>query len=227
MRVVVGEIDSRPVGPRLVIPTASQPAWPPFRRVGESIASAGRQLPRHVHEHEEVLTYVTEGNASYQLEEAPVEALPSGAARLLTAPGKVSHRVSPAQGSAIRWFNLVVGLPTPAAGAPRAQAMAPDAPRQEVDNARVLALVGPRAPMTSGAGLECQELAFDVASTTFARLGARRRAILYALAGQGLVAQQSVSAGEAALVEGLPAVPIQGSPGFRAIWATAPTEDGP
>lgn len=224
LRVVTGEIDSRTVSTLLVIPTVSQPAWPPFQRVAESIASRGRQMPAHAHEHEEVLTYVTEGFASYQLEGSAADPLPQGSARFLTAPSRATHRVSPAQGGAIRWFNLVVSLPRTFEGSTRLQSLRPDAPSLDVDNVQVLPLVGPRAPMRSMSGLECQRMAFADDSTTFPRVGENRRAILYALTGEGAVDQRSVGGGDAVLIEGVPGVAIHGSAGFRAIFATAPRD---
>ena len=222
VRLVHGEIDSRVVSTRLLVPTASQPAWPPFRRIAESIASHGRQLPAHAHELEEVLTYVTEGFAAYQVEDGPVDSLPQGSARLLSAPSRVTHRVAPSRGAAVRWFNLVVGLPKGASGTPQLQSAGPERPSLDVDDVRVLPLVGARAPMVSATGLECQDMVFSQRSTTFLRVGELRRAVLYALAGQGTVDQEGVSAGSAVLAEGLPGVALQGSPGFRAIFATAP-----
>ncbi len=224
VRIASGEIESRLVSTRLVIPSSAQPAWPPFRRLGESIASRGRQLPAHAHAAEEVLTYVIEGFASYQLDAGPSVPLSQGSARLLTALSRVNHRVVPAEGAAIRWFNLVVGLPQASVGGPQLQAAGPGVPPVEVDNVRVVRLVGPEAPMRSSAGLECADLLFVQESTTFATLGGGRRAIVYALAGHGSVDQRDLSSGEAALAEGLPAVAIRGAPGFRAILATAPRE---
>jgi redox-sensitive bicupin YhaK (pirin superfamily) len=220
---VTGEIESAPVSTRLLIPTSAQPLWPPFRRVAESIASQGRQSPTHAHELEEVLTYVTEGFASYQLEGGAADSLPHGSARLLTAPVRVRHRVAPAQGAVIRWFNLVVGLTRGASGPTRLQSAGPGTPSTDVDNVRVSLLVGPRAPMTSSSGLECQEMVFAEPSTTFLRVGRTRRALLYTLAGEGAVDQRELSAGAGALVEGVPGVAVQGRPGFRAIFASAPT----
>jgi redox-sensitive bicupin YhaK (pirin superfamily) len=227
IRIVAGEIDTRTVATRLVIPSAGQPVWPPFLRVAESIAARGRTLPPHAHEREEVLTYVTEGFAVYQLGRDPPDALSQGAARLLTTGARVEHRVSPAQGGAIRWFNLVVGLPSAETRAPRIQSAPANSPTVEIDTVRVRPLVGPRAPMSSAVGLECQELVFVNASTTIPRVGPRRRGILYALAGRGTVDDLPVEAGEAALVEGVPGIAVHGGVGFRAMLATAPTEPTP
>jgi redox-sensitive bicupin YhaK (pirin superfamily) len=222
VRVVAGEIDSRLVSTRLVLPTSTQPVWPPYRRVSEATASRGRQLPAHAHTGEEVLTYVTEGYAAYQLGDDPAELLPQGSARLLTAPTKASHRVSPAQGGAIRWFNLVVELPATAGPSVRVQSVPASSPMTEIDTVEVRPLIGGSAPMTSAAGVECQELIFTHDSATIPRIGTHRRAVVYALAGRGSVDQQTLVGGEAALIQGLAGVAIHGSLGFRAILATAP-----
>ncbi len=224
IRVVPGEIASGTVTVRLAIPTGAQPAWPPFRRLAEGIASRGRRLPAHAHEREDVLTYIVEGFASYQLEGGPVESLPHGAARLLTAVARASHRVDPAEGASIRWFNLVVGLPRSFAGPDRLQAAGPNVAPVEIDNVAVRKLVGPRGPMQSGSGLVCETLTFEQESTTFRRVGAGSRALLYASGGDGSVDEQPLSPGETALIEGVPGVSVRGRPGFRAIWASAPTE---
>jgi len=168
------------------------------------------------------LTYVTEGFASYQLESGTIEPLQRGSARLLTAPGRVSHRVSPAKGGAIRWFNLVVALPESSTGSPRLQSMGPQTPTIEEDTVLVRPILGPGAPMASAAGFECQELQFTGEATTFRRLSSNRRAILYAMSGRGAVDQREIEGGEAAFIEGMPGIAVQGRDGFRVILATAP-----
>jgi redox-sensitive bicupin YhaK (pirin superfamily) len=222
VRVITGEIDSTVVTTRLVLPTPAQPDWNPFQRVAESVGTRERQLPLHAHQHAEVLTYVTEGFASYQLEAGPIEPLQRGSGRLLTAPGQVSHRVSPAKGGAIRWFSLVVALPPNASGAPRLQSIGPQAPTMEEDTVHIRPVVGPRAPMASSAGLECHVLKFTDEGTTFRSVGTDRRAVLYAISGRGSVDHRDIEAGQAALIEGMPAVAVQGDSGFCAILATAP-----
>jgi len=222
IRVVPGEIDARQLTTRLVLPTTAQPAWPPFRRVSESIANRERHLPAHAHEGEEVLTYVTEGVAAYQVDAGSAELVPSGGARLLIAPSRVGHRVSPGPGGTVRWFNLVVALPPGTAGAPRKLALPESPTPREEDNVSVRSLVGPGAPMASLGGLECDELSFSEESTTFRKVGRERRAVVYALSGRGAVDQQPIEAGEAAFVEGVPGTAVRGTPGFRTVLATAP-----
>ncbi len=224
IRVVPGEISSGTVTVRLGLPTSTLPAWPPFRRLAEGIASRGRRLPPHAHEREDVLTFIVEGFASYQLEDGPVASLPQGAARLLTAVRRTTHRVDPAEGAAIRWFNLVVDLPPSYVGRDDLQSVGPETSSLEIDNVRVRKLVGPRGPMRSGAGLICEALTFPDASTTFRRVGAGSRALLYVSAGAGAVDEQPIAAGESAFLEGVPGVSVRGTPGFQAVWATAPVD---
>ncbi|MCI4332880.1 MAG: hypothetical protein L3K01_04010 [Thermoplasmata archaeon] len=221
IRVAPGQLDTSVVTTRLLVPTPDQPNWSPFQRVAESLANRARQLPTHAHEREEVLTYVTEGLASYQLESLAAEALPRGSGRLLISPGRVSHRISPTEGGAIRWFNLVVALPASVSGGPRLQRMDPQSPAVEEDTVLVRPIVGPRAPMASSAGLECQELRFQNEGTTFRKIGADRRAVFAAMSGRGSVGPHAIEAGEVAFVEGMPGVAVQGDAGFWGILATA------
>jgi quercetin 2,3-dioxygenase len=222
IRVVAGEVETRAATTRLVIPTGAQPSWPPFLRAGETLADRVRQFPPHAHERQEVLTYVSEGFAVYQLENRPAEHLRGGSARLLTAGSHCSHRISPSRGGPIRWFSLVLAAPGAGSGGPKLQASElPPTPLYE-ENAVVRHLVGPAAPMVSGAGLECREITFVEPSTSFARVGHDRRALVYVLAGTGTVGGQPIEGGEAALVEGTAGVAVSGTEGLRVIFATAP-----
>ncbi|MCI4326606.1 MAG: cupin domain-containing protein [Thermoplasmata archaeon] len=207
---------------RRLLPIPAQSTWNPFHRVAESLANRARQLPTHAHEREEVLTYVTEGFASYQFENGPAASLRRGSGRLLTTPGRATHRISPSEGGAIRWFNLVVGLPIDSTGGPRLQSMDSEAPTIEEDTVLVRSIVGPRAAMASSAGMECEALEFRTAGTTFRRVGPGRRAVFYAMSGRGSVDQKAIEVGEVAFVEGMPGVAVQGDGGFAGIWATAP-----
>ena len=224
VRVTRGEIESGAVTTRLVLPTTLQPAWPPYRRVSEGIASARRQLPSHAHEREEVLTYLIEGRASYQLEGGPVESLSAGSALLLTAPARSRHSISPAEGASVRWFNLVLDLSGAFDAPARLQATDSTPGRRLVDEVEVRPLTGPRGPMTAGSGLESEVLAFLTESTTFRKVGPGRRAIVYAWAGEGSVDEHAVRAGETALIEGVPGVAVRGMEGFQAVFTSVPKE---
>lgn len=220
-RIVAGEIESGQVTTRLMIPTSTQPVWPPFHRVAEGIASRERHLPSHAHDREDVVTYLIEGFASYQLEGKPPERLSPGSARLLTAASRCLHEVSPLEGHSIRWFNLVVGLPPSFDGPNRLQAAGSGSPKAVVDEVEVCRLTGPTGPMRAASGLECEMLTFPEESTTFRRVGAGRRAIVYALAGHGLVDERPIEVGEMALVDGAPALSVGGTPGFQVVFAVA------
>jgi redox-sensitive bicupin YhaK (pirin superfamily) len=222
VRIAPGELDTSLVTTRRLLPTSSQPDWSPFSRVAESLANRARQMPPHAHERVEVLTYVTEGFAAYQLEGGAVESLQRGSGRLLTTPARTTHRISPAEGGAIRWFNLVLGLPAGSTGGVQLQRVDPGAPSLEEDTVLVRPIVGPRAAMTSAAGLECVEFQFRTEGTTFRKVGAGHRALFYARSGRGAVDQKPLEAGEVAFIEGMPGVAVQGSVGFAGIWATAP-----
>jgi len=223
IRVVHGEIDTKVVATRLIIPTRAQPEWPPLLRIAESIASRSRQMPAHAHEGAEVLSLVIEGVATYQLGAGAAERLTPGCARLLTAPQRAMHRLSPAEGGAIRWFNLVVQLPPGTLGENHLQSATPSSPVVEVDDMRLRRLVGSSGPMVSVSGLECQEMTFPRESTTFPRIGANRKAVLYVLSGRGSVDSDPVELGDAAIVENLPGVAIHGEAGLEAILMTVPT----
>lgn len=222
VRVVPGEIESGTVTTRFVIPTAVQGPWSPFVLVNESIATRQRQMPAHAHEQEEVLTYVIDGYAAYQLASGSVELLAPGAARLLSVAQRSTHRISPATGGAIRWFNVVVKLAASVPDSPRIQSAEPGTGFVTEDDARVRRLVGPNAPMASASGLECTEIVFPEESTTFRRIGSGRRAILYVSSGRGTVDQQEVETGEGALIEGASGTAVGGRPGFRCLLIVAP-----
>jgi hypothetical protein len=117
---------------------------------------------------------------------------------------------------------LVVALPATVSGTPRLQRLDPQAPAVEEDTVLVRPIVGPRAPMASSAGLECQELRFQNEGTTFRKIGADRRAVFAAMSGRGSVGPHAIEAGEVAFVEGMPGVAVHGDAGFWGILATAP-----
>lgn len=222
LRVVPGELETKRAASRLVLPTSVQPAWPPFRRVGETVANRVRTVPPHSHERGEVLTYVIEGFASYRFASEPAKLLEPGSARLLTCPTQATHSISPARGGPVRWFSLVVDLPDAASGDNRLQPIPSSTAPVYEDETIVRPLVGPESRVTSLSGLECREISFEQPSTTFLRVGHGRRAIVYALTGRGSVDARGLEAGEAALVEGAAGIAIQGSARFRVIAATVP-----
>jgi len=222
VRVVRAEIGSKDVTTRTVVPTVAQPRWPPLQRVAETIATPRRPFPPHRHEGVEVLNYVIEGSAYYSVDRNPPEPLLPGSTKLLTAPTSVSHAVNPAEGRTVRWFALVVTLPAGAATVPRLQSGQAEATEMQPDGTVLRHLVGPRSGVTSAAGLECDAIEFRQAGTAFRKVGHDRRAVVYALSGPGMVDNDALDAGEAALVEDAAGIALQGEPGFHVILSSVP-----
>jgi quercetin 2,3-dioxygenase len=222
VRIVRGEISSKNVTTRTVIPTAATPKWPPFERVAETIATPRRPFPAHRHEAEEVLTYVIEGSAVYALAPGPSEPLSPGSTKLLTAPTPVSHSINPAKGQTIRWFALVATLPGGVASAPRLQSGRPTPTPVQADGTVVQPLVGTRSGVSSSTGLECDSVEFREEGTSFQKVGHDRVAVVYALSGPGVVDNLAIEAGEAALVEEAAGIALQGDPGFHVVLCSAP-----
>ncbi len=222
IRVVPGEVEAGSATTRVVLPTATLPRWLPFVRVAESIAGRRRPFPAHSHERQEVLSWLLEGFATYQVGTDTPEALGAGEARLLTAGGKVAHRIAPAKGSPIRWFTLVLDLPsTGPAEAPVLQRVVVVPTLPEAREVVVQPLVGAGSGIRSAAGLDCLSLSSPGGGAVFSRVGHGRRGILYLLAGRGTVDGRAVEAGEAALIEGAAGIGIHCGPGFRGVMATA------
>jgi redox-sensitive bicupin YhaK (pirin superfamily) len=221
IRVVSGEVEAKAVTSRTVLPSAGQGPWPPFERVGEIVATAGRKLPAHAHEHQEVVTYVIEGFATHVLGAAAPEPLRPRSVVVLAAPGKITHALSPAEGSTIRWASVVVALPPASAGAPTEQRAQLGDPAPQPDGTVVRRLVG-AGGLRSQVALECDEIEFVASGTSFRRIGHDRRAVLYAFRGRGRVDAFPVEEGEAALIERVSGIGLHGEPGFRALLASVP-----
>lgn len=219
---VSGEVAAKVATVRRIIPSAKVDVWPPYVRAVESMAAGARQYPAHSHEQEEVLTYVLEGFASYQLEGGPPESMRPGSVRLFTVYDKTAHRISPGKGSSIRWFSLVLALSGGTKGENRLQSALPALSPVQAEGARIRPLVGPGTPVTSSAGLEAKEIQFAERGTAFLRVGRARRGIVYVLAGRGAVDAQPIEVGEAVLIERTSGFALQGTPGLRALVATAP-----
>lgn len=217
-----GEVDATDATTRTVIPTSTQASWPPLTRVGEIIATLGRKFPPHPHTAEEVLTYVMEGFAAYEVPPSPPQALRPGSVVLLTTPGRTVHSINPARGASIRWFSLVTELPDRAASAMRIQSALPTPTALQPDRTVVRRLTGEGASITSAAGLECEETRFGDRGTSFRRVGHDRRGVVYALTGHGEVDNQTLDVGEAALVEHAAGLSLHGQAGFHVLVATIP-----
>jgi len=222
-----GEIDSKDATTRIVLPTASLKSLPPFERVAETIATPRRRFPPHRHERVEVLTYVTEGSATYVLGPGTADPLVPGATRLLTAPTSVSHSINPHEGTTVRWLAVVATLPDGKASEPRLQsglAMASDA---QPDGTIVRHVVGPGTGLNSAVGLECEAVEFKTGGTSFRRVGHDRVAVCYNLLGEGSVDNRVLEVGEAAIVENAGGVALQGEPGFHIALVSAPRVPSP
>jgi redox-sensitive bicupin YhaK (pirin superfamily) len=222
IRIVQGEIDTKDVTTRVILPTVTQPRWPPFERVAETIATPRRPFPPHRHEKAEVLTYVIEGSAFYAYGPSTPEPLGPGSTRLLTAPTGVSHAINPGKGQTVRWFSIVATLTPGAAPSTRLQSGSAIHTEIQPDGTVLEQLVGPRASLTSAAGLECEVVRFVQEGTAFRRVGHGRIAVIYALSGPGSVDNDPLDAGEAALVDEAAGVALKGAPGFQVIFSTAP-----
>jgi quercetin 2,3-dioxygenase len=222
LRWIPGEVVAKSTTARLLLPGPGISTWLPFTRAVETIATAARQLPAHAHEGEEVLTYMFEGFADYQYQSDPPAPLPPGSVRLLTSPSKSTHRISPARGSAIRWFSLVVRLPPSVKGDSRVQSAQPASTGTQPDGTVVHDLVGPGSPISAKSGLTAREVSFTSAGTTFQRMGRDRRGLVYALAGRGGIDSQPIEGGEGVLVEGASGIAVHGQAGLRVLVASAP-----
>jgi redox-sensitive bicupin YhaK (pirin superfamily) len=222
IRMVQGEIDTKDVTTRVILPTTTQPRWPPYERVAETIATPRRPFPPHRHERAEVLTYVIEGSAFYAFGPGTPEPLGPGSTKLLTAPTGVSHAINPRKGQTVRWFSIVATLAPGAAPSTRVQSGAAISTEMQPDGTVLQQLVGPRASMTSAAGLECEVIRFVQKGTAFRRVGHGRVAVIYALTGPGSIDTDPLDAGEAALVDEAAGVALEGEPGFHVIFSTAP-----
>lgn len=222
VRIIRGEVDSARVTTRTVLPTTVEPSWPPFDRVAETIATPRRPFRMHRHAGVEVLTYVVEGSANYQLEGGPSELLGSGALRLLTAPVSAAHSINPDPGRTVRTFAVVVGPVSGGAEGVRLQSATAEPAQVQSDGTATRSLIGIRTPITSVTGLACEDIEFRESSTSFRKLGHDRRAVVYSLGGAGEVDGHPIDAGEAALVEEAAGVALHAEPGTRMILSSAP-----
>jgi redox-sensitive bicupin YhaK (pirin superfamily) len=219
---VPGVVQSGATTARLLVPTSAAPNWAPFTRVAETIATAPRTAPPHGHEHEEVLTWVVEGYASSQFASDPVTPTPTNSVQLLSAPSKVTHRVSPAQGGTVRWLSLVLALPDSETGAPHLRSERAIESDVQPDGTAVRPLAGPGSKLPTRSGLMARGIRFAESGTTFQAVGRDRRAVLYVLAGRGEVDTQPVEVGEGVLVENVSGIAVHGRPGLRVLLASAP-----
>ncbi|HLY77520.1 MAG TPA: pirin family protein [Thermoplasmata archaeon] len=222
IRIVRGEVGSRDATTRILLPGSAHESLPPFERVAETIATPRRRFPVHRHQGVEVLTYVIEGSASYEFGPGPADPLVPGDVRLLTAPTPVSHVINPGTGSTVRWFAVVATLSGGKSDRARVQSGVARSAGLQPDGTIERRICGPGSGITAEAGLECTSIEFEANGTAFRRVGHDRVAVAYALSGTGTIDNQTLEAGEAALVEEAAGIALQGAPGCRVILVTAP-----
>ncbi|MCI4352130.1 MAG: hypothetical protein L3K14_01900 [Thermoplasmata archaeon] len=222
IRIVTGEIEAKDVTTRVALPTRALPRWPPFERVAETIATPRRPFPPHRHSGVEVLAYVIEGSASYELGSDPPRPLVPGSTTLLTAPLPVSHAINPAKGHTVRWFALVSALPAGSNPPARFQSGRTEAKHGSAEGTIVRGLMGPGSTINSAIGMEGLSIEFESPATSFQRVGHSRVAVAYALAGRGLLDNEVLNAGEAALVENAAGIALHGDAGFQVLFVMAP-----
>jgi redox-sensitive bicupin YhaK (pirin superfamily) len=222
VRVIPGEIDARDATARTAIPTVAQPRWPPFERIAETIATPRRRVPQHRHEGVEVLTYVVEGSATYAFGTGPAEPLSAGSVRLLSAPTSVTHAITPGKGGTVRSFAVVAQLPAGRIAEVRLQSGQAVASPVQPDGTILRPIVGPGTSLTSAVGLAVEAIEYTSLGTVFRKVGHDRVAVIYALSGRGKVDDSALDGGEAALVDDAAGVAVQGHPGFRVVWVSAP-----
>lgn len=226
LRWVPGEVQTGTTTARLLVPSAAFPSWAPFSRVVETLATGGHTAPSHGHEHEEVLTWVVEGFASYQYGSEAAASTPANSVLLLYAPSKVSHRVSPSQGGTVRWLSLVLALPPSEVGASRLRTERTVESDVQPDGTAIRPLVGSGSKLPTRSGLSAREIRFADSGTTFQAVGRDRRAVVYVLAGRGTVDTVPVEVGEGVLIENASGIALHGRQGLRLLFASAP-RDGP
>ncbi|MGA8663914.1 MAG: hypothetical protein WB809_02440 [Thermoplasmata archaeon] len=222
IRVVTGEIEAKDATTRVVLPVGTQPHWPPFERVAETIATPRRPFPPHHHAGVEVLTYVIEGFGSYAFGADPLRELAPGSVLLLTARSPQSHAINPAKGHTVRWFAAVATIAAGTNDPDRLQSGRSEAKRGAAEGTIVRRLVGPGTSIPSVAGLEGKTIEFQSTATSFQRVGHDRVAVCYALGGQGRLDNETLEGGEAAFVQDAAGVALQGQPGFRVVFLSAP-----
>jgi redox-sensitive bicupin YhaK (pirin superfamily) len=223
-RLITGQVDVTDVATRVLFPTPQLDRWSPFVRFAETIATFRKRTGDHRHRHEEVMLYVLEGAAVHSQPGGAVDTLSVGSVLLLTAPAEAAHAAIPGKGRTSRWISIVMELPEQMKdGTPTYRFTRPSPLPIGADGAMVTNLVGPRAQMPAGSGLECSDILFVEDGTSFVEVGHSRRGIVYAVSGEGRIEDAKIEVGEAALVERMGGIALHGTAGFRAILATAPT----
>jgi redox-sensitive bicupin YhaK (pirin superfamily) len=223
LRVVASRIELADVSGRVLFPSPVQGPWLPFLRFADT-TGGGDDPEGHTHLDEEVMNYVLEGRVDYEDDAGHRSELEPGALELLTAREETRHKlVAIRSAPRTRWLSVVVHLP-PEAGGPshRFQVAARPAPLDMGEAAVVRFLVGPDAPLQSGAGLECNEIEFRRDGQCVSPVGSDRRAVGYAIEGSATVGRQALEEGVGALIENSTNISIRAKSGSRLLLASAP-----
>jgi redox-sensitive bicupin YhaK (pirin superfamily) len=225
LRVVASRIELADVTGRVLFPSPVQGPWLPFLRFADTITTGGGDDPEgHTHLEEEVLNYVVEGRVDYEDDGGHSSILERGTLELLTAREETRHKlVGIKGGTRTRWLSVVVRLPTGTGGSSHRFQVAPCPAPIETGQAAVMRfLVGPDAPLESGAGLECNELEFRRDGRCDCPVGPERRAVAYVIEGSGSVGHQVLEVGVGALIENSTKISIQAQSGTHLLLASAP-----
>jgi redox-sensitive bicupin YhaK (pirin superfamily) len=225
LRVVASRIELADVSGRVLFPSPVQGPWLPFLRFADTITMGGGDDPEgHTHLEEEVLNYVVEGRVDYEDDAGHASVLEPGTLELLTAREETRHKlVGSKGGTRTRWLSVVVRLAAGSGGSShRFQVASCPAPIEAGEAAVMRFLVGPDAPVQSGAGLECNALEFRQDGQCDAPVGPERRAIVYVMDGSGSVGHQDLEVGVGALIENSTKISIRAHSGTRVLLASAP-----
>jgi redox-sensitive bicupin YhaK (pirin superfamily) len=225
LRVMSSRIELADVTGRVLFPQPAQGPWLPFVRFADTMTTGGGDDPEgHTHLEEEVLNYVIAGRVDYEDDAGHRSVLDRGTLELLTAHEETRHKMMGAAGvSGTRWLSVVVGLPRASEGPSHRFQVAPcAAPIEAGDAAQERLLVGPDAPVQSGAGLECVEIGFVREGRCVCPVGAGRRAVAYVFEGTATVGNQELEVGVGALIENAAKIAIQANQGTQVLLASVP-----
>jgi redox-sensitive bicupin YhaK (pirin superfamily) len=225
LRVVASRIELADVSGRVLFPSPVQGPWLPFLRFADTITMGGGDDPEgHTHLDEEVLNFIVEGRVDYEDDVGRASILEAGTLELLTAREETRHKLVGAKdGTRTRWLSVVVRVPAGSAGTSHRFQVAPCPTPIEIGEAAMIRfLVGPDAPVQSGAGLECNELEFRQDGQCDSPVGPERRAVAYVIEGSGSVGHQVLEVGVGALIENATKVSIRALSGTRLLLASAP-----
>ncbi len=222
IRVVAGEISATDVTTRAVLPNTTQPKWPPYVLVAETIATPRRRFPAHRHTGVEVLSYIVEGQGTYENATDPPQPVGAGTVHLLTAATTLAHVINPGKGQTIRWFAVVVDLASGQLTQNALQRYDSKELPPAADGTVTRALVGPTTPIRSATGMEAGAISFVGDGTSFRKIGHGTLAVCYVLSGRGRIDSDPIEMGEAALVQDAAGVAIAGGAGFRVVLVKMP-----